>query len=123
MIANTYFQHPKRRLYTWRSPRDICRNKIDFILINKRFRNGVKQARTYHGADVGSDHNPLTSKMNIKLKKLKKKHTNHRMELNILKHDETDQGSDLEVVERTWQILKTMVQAAKKGLQTKYRVK
>ena len=72
---------------------------------------------------MGSDHNPLTSKMNIKLKKLKKKHTNHRMELNILKHDETDQGSDLEVVERTWQILKTMVQAAKKGLQTKYRVK
>ena len=47
MIANTYYQHPKRRLYTWRSPGDIYRNKIGFILINKRFRNGVKQARKY----------------------------------------------------------------------------
>ena len=52
MIANTYFQHPKRRLYTWRSPGDIYRNQIDFILINKRFRNAVKQARTYLAADV-----------------------------------------------------------------------
>ena len=25
MIANTYFQYPNRRLYTWRSPGDIYR--------------------------------------------------------------------------------------------------
>ena len=42
MIANTYFQHSKRILYTWRSPGDNCRNQIDYILINKRFRSGVK---------------------------------------------------------------------------------
>ena len=88
MIANTYFQHPKRRRYTWKSPGDIYRNQIDVILINTRFRNGVKQARTYPGADVGSDHNPLMIKMYIKLKKPKKKQMNHRMELNLLKHDE-----------------------------------
>ena len=65
------------------------------------------------------------------------------MELNLLKHDEykivyavevqnqyealnkdeTDQGSDLEVVDRTWQLLKTsMLQAVKKVLPRKYRV-
>ena len=69
---------------------------------------------------MGSDHNPLMNKMNIKLKEPKKKHMNHQMELNLLQHDEykrmyavevrnqyealgneeTDQGSDLEVVER-----------------------
>ena len=69
---------------------------------------------------MGSDHNPLMIKMNIKLKKLQKKQMNHHMELNLLKHDEykimyaievknqyetlseeeTDEGSDLEVVER-----------------------
>ncbi len=88
MIANTYFQHPKRRLYiTWRSPGDIYRNQIDFILINKRYRNAVKQARTYPGADVGSDDNPLMIKMNIKLKKPEEK-ANQQMELNLLKHDE-----------------------------------
>ena len=145
MIANTYFQHPTRSLYiTWRSPGDIYRHQIDFILINKRFRNAVKQARTYPGADVGSDHNPLMIKMNIKLKKTKKKLINQQMKLNLLKHDEykrmyavevqtqyealskeeTDQGSDLEVVDRAWQLLKTsMVKAAKKVLPKKERVK
>ena len=88
MIANTYFQHPKRRLYTWRSPGDIYRNKIDLILTNKRFRNAVMQAGTYPGADVGSDHNPLMTKMNIKLKKPKKNLINQQIELNLLKHDE-----------------------------------
>ena len=118
MIANTYFQHPKRRLYIWRSPGDIYRNQIDYSLINKRLRNGVKQPRTYPGADVGSDHNPLMIRMIIKLKKSKKRQMNLQMELNLLKHnvykrmyavemqnqfealskEEADQGSDLEVV-------------------------
>ena len=52
MIANTYFHHLKRRLYTWRSPGDIYRNKIDFILTNKICRNALKQAGTYPGASV-----------------------------------------------------------------------
>ena len=64
--------------------------------------------------------------------------------MNLLKHDEykrmyavevqnqyealgkkeTDQGSDLEVVDRAWQLLKTsMMQAAKKVLPKKDRVK
>ena len=88
MIANTYFQLLKRRLYTWRSPGDIYRNKIDLILISKRFRNAVMQAGTCPGADVGSDHNPLMTKMNIKLKKPKKNIINQQIELNLLKHDE-----------------------------------
>ena len=37
---------------------------------------------------MGSDHNPLMIKMNIKLKKLRKKQMNHQMELNLIKHDE-----------------------------------
>ena len=36
---------------------------------------------------MGSDHNPLMIKMNIKLKKPKKKLINPQMELNLLKHD------------------------------------
>ena len=68
----------------------------------------------------------------------------HQMEFNLLKHDEhkkmytvevknqykilskyeTDQGSDLAVVERTWQILKTsMAEGAKKVLPKKDSVK
>ena len=36
-IANTFFQQPARRLYTWKSPGDINRNQIDYILIKKRY--------------------------------------------------------------------------------------
>ena len=43
VISNTLFQVPLRHMYTWISHRDkpghIVRNQIDFILINKRFRN------------------------------------------------------------------------------------
>ena len=65
-IANTHFQKPERRLYTWRSPGDVCRNQIDFMLINKRFKNCVKDVKTYPGADINSDHNLMIGRLNIR---------------------------------------------------------
>jgi len=77
IIANTYFKLPARRLYTWRSPRDnpgcACRNQIDYIMVNRRFRNAVKAVKTMPGADIGSDHCLLVSEMQIRLKKIPKK--------------------------------------------------
>ena len=72
IVSNTFFQHPKRLLYTWKSPGDITRNQIDYILINKRHRNNMKQCKTYPGADIGSDHNPVVAKIKIRLKKTHK---------------------------------------------------
>ena len=66
---NIFFEHPKRRLYTWKNPDDIVRNQIDFIMINSRFKNSFKDINTYPGADIDSDHNPVVSKIEIKLKK------------------------------------------------------
>ena len=70
---NTWFQQPLCRLYTLKSPGDISRNQIDYIMINQRFKNCVKQARTYPRADINSDHNPVTFRFKVKLKKNKKK--------------------------------------------------
>ena len=69
---NTFFEHPNRRLYTWKSPGDVRRNQIDYIMIRHRFQNSVRQCRTYPGADIESDHNPVIAKMNFKLKKIDK---------------------------------------------------
>ena len=69
IIANTWFQQPVRKLYTWESPGDISRNQIDYIMFNERFRNCMKQAKTYPGADMNSDHNPVVFKINMKLKR------------------------------------------------------
>ena len=71
-VTNTFFQHPNRLLYTSKSPGDVCRNQIDYILVNKRHRNSVKQCRTYPGADIGSDHNPVIASIKIRLKKTRK---------------------------------------------------
>ena len=45
IIANTWFQQPVRKLCTWKSPGDISRNQIDYIMLNERFRNCIKQAK------------------------------------------------------------------------------
>lgn len=77
ILANTFFQLPPRRLYTWKSPADTSehrvRNQIDFIAINERFKNSIKAARTYPGADVPSDHNLLVAVIRFRPKKLIKK--------------------------------------------------
>lgn len=73
---NTFFIQSKCRLYTWKAPKDnhekISRNYIDFILINKRYRNASALVKMYPGADVFSDHNALVAKFNIRLKSIQK---------------------------------------------------
>ena len=46
VVMNTWFRQPPRRTWTWMSPGDLTRNQIDYITINKRFRNGQKSYRT-----------------------------------------------------------------------------
>ena len=59
VIMNTWFQHHKIHLYTWKSPGDGVRNQIDYITINKRFHNSILQVKGYPGADGGSDRRNL----------------------------------------------------------------
>ncbi|XP_030747690.1 craniofacial development protein 2-like [Sitophilus oryzae] len=92
LITNTWYKLPYRRLYTWTLPQhtqeNVVRNQIDYILINRRFRNCIKPTKTYPGADVHSDHNLLCSKLNIRLKKNSKPIKRSRMQQEILKEPE-----------------------------------
>ena len=65
ILTNTWFQNEKRRRYTWKNPGDTERYQIDYILINQRYRNSVKNSKSYPGADIDSDHNLVMMKMNI----------------------------------------------------------
>ena len=138
VIMNTWFQQPLCRLYTWKSPGDISRNQIDYIMINQRFRNCVKQARTYPGADINSDHNPVTIKFKVKLKKIKRNQAHSQIDYNLLKDDtykrrynilvknyydvlgsekvEQDHESEEEHVEKEWSKVKLSLQNAAKEL-------
>ena len=58
VIANTFFQQHKRRLYTWTSPDGQYRNQTDILCI-QRWRSSIQSAKTRPGADCGSVHNSL----------------------------------------------------------------
>eukprot|EP00112_Aurelia_sp_Birch-Aquarium-sp1_P002932 Seg1327.6 transcript_id=Seg1327.6/GoldUCD/mRNA.D3Y31 product="Craniofacial development protein 2" protein_id=Seg1327.6/GoldUCD/D3Y31 len=67
-ITNTFFPQPKRRRYTWVSPNGQYRNQINYILCSIRWRSTMQVAKTLPGADCGSDHQLLNSKIRMKLK-------------------------------------------------------
>ena len=72
VIANTFFQQHKRRVYTCTSPYGQYQNQIDYILCSQRWRSAVQSAKTRRGADLGSDHELLIAKFRLRLKKVGK---------------------------------------------------
>ena len=72
VVGNSLFKQHPRRLFTWTSPDGKTKNQIDYILIQKRWRSSLCNAKTYPGADCGSDHELLIATIKIKLRKIKK---------------------------------------------------
>ena len=139
MVANTWFKLPKRKLYTWKKPGDTARRQIDYIAVSKRFRRSIRMAKTYPGADIGSDHNPVVVKVNIALKVVKKAPCKKaRLDVELLREKEFREkyatsvhnryeGLRIEEVEQTpdelWSNLKECMQdAADECLPKKKRV-
>lgn len=93
IITNTFFKLPPRRLYTWTSPMHtvdhIVRNQIDYVMINKRYRNCVKKAQTFPGADIRSDHNPVVVDVKCRLKKVQPKRVDRRPNVRKLAEPDT----------------------------------
>ena len=67
VIANTLFQQPKRRLYTWTSPDGQHQNQIDYILCSQRWRSSIRSTKTRSGADCGSDHKLLIKQIQTQI--------------------------------------------------------
>ena len=87
--ANTLFQQHKRRLYTWTSPDGWHRDQIDYILCSQRWRSSIQSAKTRLGADCRSDHELLTAKFRLKLKKVEETTRLFRYDLNQIPYDYT----------------------------------
>lgn len=88
LIANTCFQQHPRRLVTWNSPDKRTRNQIDFIMVPLRFRSSVLNVKTYPGADCNSDHNPVVSRIRLRLKTTKKPNSKWRPDYTTCKSEE-----------------------------------
>ena len=89
VIANTLFQQPKRRLYTWTAPDGQHRNQIDSILCSQRWRSFIQSTKTRPGADCGTDHELLITKFRLKLKKAGKTARPFMYDLNQILYDHT----------------------------------
>ncbi|XP_071455118.1 craniofacial development protein 2-like [Hetaerina americana] len=55
--ANTLFEQHRRKRYTWKMPGDRARYQVDYIFVRTRYRNHVKQCKSYLSADIKTDHN------------------------------------------------------------------
>ena len=88
ILTNTWFKKHPRLLWTWKSPGGGYKNQIDFIAINKRFRNAVMDTRTFPGADCYSDHVPVVADIALKLKNVNKTERKERLQLKLLLTDE-----------------------------------
>ena len=86
--AKQLTQH-KRRLYTWTSSDSQHQNQIDYILCSQKWRSSIQSAKTRPGADCGSDHELLTAKFRLKLKKVEKTTRLFRYDLNQIPYDYT----------------------------------
>ena len=72
IVCNSWFEQKENSKYTWLAPDGKTKNQIDYIMINKRYRNSVKNAKARPGADCGSDHNPVAINIKTTLKRMKK---------------------------------------------------
>ena len=89
VIANTFFQQHKRRLYTRTSPDGQHRNQIDYILCSQRWRSSIQSAKTRPEADCGSDDELLIAKFRLKLKIVGKTTRPFRYDLNQIPYEYT----------------------------------
>ena len=81
VTANTPFQH-QRRLYTWTSPDGQYQNQIGYILCSHRWRSSIHSAKTRLGIDCDLDHELLTAKFRLKLRKVGETTRPFRYDLN-----------------------------------------
>ena len=65
VIANTFFQQHKRRLYTWTSPDGQYCNQIDYILCSQRWRSSIQSAKTRLELSVAEIKNSLLSNSDL----------------------------------------------------------
>ena len=71
-LVDTPSSNNTRRLYTRTSPDGQYRNQIDYVPCSWKWESPIQSANTWPGADCDSDHELLTAKFRLKLKKVGK---------------------------------------------------
>ncbi|GFS03903.1 RNA-directed DNA polymerase from mobile element jockey-like [Elysia marginata] len=125
MVAN--FQVREQYIARLQGENGHGKAQIDYIMISKRFRNAllILAAKTYPSADCYSDHVPVTAKFKLKLKKTRKLPTNIKLDLAILKTNQSlrekyqisvqnkfEALKEVEKIEEQWENFKSVLTEA-----------
>ncbi len=70
VVINTFFPHKRVHQTTWMHPKTKQWHMLDYVLVNRKFRNSIHDVRAHRGAtgDIGTDHHLLIAKVRIHLK-------------------------------------------------------
>ena len=72
LITNTQRQKRKGKLWTYLSDMNGCKTQIDFILVNRKWRNSVHNVEAYNSfSSLGGDHRLVTATIHLSLRKSK----------------------------------------------------
>ena len=69
IVTITSFQKKEGKLWTFISDMSGHKSQVDFILVNKKWKNSVKNCETYNSfSSMGSDHRIVTAKVKLSLR-------------------------------------------------------
>ena len=75
VVTNTILKHRDCHKFTWFHSGDSSKagHVIDFILVNRKFRNSILDSMVYKGTHLQSDHTLVVSKIRVKFNVMKKR--------------------------------------------------
>ena len=93
-------------------------SRIDYIFCSQRWRSSIQSTKTRPGADCGSDHELLITKLRLKLKKVGKTARPFRYDLNQIPYDDSvevrNRSKGLDLIDRVpdelWNEVRDIVQ-------------
>ena len=98
--SNIWFTKHPGKLWKWISPDGITRNQIDYITVNRRYRNTVRDIRTHPEADCNNDHHMLVRNIKVKLQRLRQhKFTSPKLDIKSLEKEKEVKGKFYKEVE------------------------
>ena len=86
---NVKFQKKSGKLWTYLSDMNGRKTQVDYILVNKKWKNSVHNVEAYNSfASIGSDHRLLTAKIRLSLRKSKTPEREKSYDWSTLKNED-----------------------------------
>ena len=99
-VANASFQKKPGKLWTFISDMSGAKTQVDFIMVNKKWRNSVKNCEAYNSFNsIGSDHRVVSAGIRLSLRS-RKDASKPRFDWNALKTQELQEMYTIKVKNR-----------------------